>query len=350
MKSKVVLGLSGGVDSSLAAYILKEQGFEVTGIYLKSELSRDESAEACEAAKNCGVDFRVEDITQELKEKVCEYFVSEYCSGRTPSPCIRCNPSVKFKTLLKVADGIGAEFVATGHYADIVRLPSGELAVGTGRGRNDQSYMLCRLESSIYPRLRFPIGGFTKAQVRELAAARGIPSAQKPDSMEICFIPDNNRIGFIENWRGGTEGLSGSFVDGDGKILSPHAGIHRYTVGQRKGLGIALGYPAYVSDIDPESGNVTLMPSGGEYSTEISVSDCLWHIRTDECFEADVRVRHSAEFTRGIVRKLENGAVVTFPNGVRAAAPGQSAVFYVAGAIAGCGTIEKRAKTGEDSI
>lgn len=339
---KVLLGLSGGVDSSLAAMLLKEQGFDVTGMYLYSDLSRDERKSALSAANACGIRLIVEDITQRLEEEVCSCFVSEYCAGRTPSPCIQCNPSVKFERLLSAADGTGADFVATGHYANVRELSSGELAIGVGCGRNDQSYMLCRLPRELYPRLIFPLGKYTKTEVRQLALERGIPSADKPDSMEICFIPDGDRIGFIEKRCGGIEKLAGNFVDGDGRILAPHKGLHRYTVGQRKGLGIALGYPAYVSDIDPESGNVTLKPAGGEFSSEITLSDCLWHLKTEDVFEADIRVRHSAGFTRGTVYKNGDLARLVFPKGVRAAAPGQSAVFYVDGAIVGCGVIERQ--------
>lgn len=334
------MGLSGGVDSSLAALLLKDAGYEVVGVYLFSSLSRDESDSAAAAAEFCGIPFEKADITRELEEKVCSYFVNEYCSGATPSPCIVCNPKVKFKALFDAADRHGARYVATGHYARMGLTEKGERAIFTGIGRNDQSYMLCRMGRELYSRLLFPLGGFSKDEVRSLAAERGIPTADKPDSMEICFIPSDDRIGFIENRIGSAEKLKGNFVDDGGRILGPHLGIHRYTVGQRKRLGIALGYPAYVSRIDPGTNSVVLTPSGGEYDTTVRVSDCIWHLECGEEFEADIRVRHSAGFTRGIVRKKGTGAELYFENGVRAAAPGQFAVFYVNGAIAGSGRIE----------
>ena len=334
------MGLSGGVDSSLAALLLKEAGYEVVGVYLYSNLSRDESDAAKAAADFCGIPLEIEDISAELEEKVCSYFVREYCLGRTPSPCIVCNPNVKFKALFNAAEKFGADFVSTGHYARIGLTSGGEKAVFCGVGRNDQSYMLCRMPAESYERLIFPLGELSKDMVRAMAEERNIPTAQKPDSMEICFIPEGDRVEFIEKRLSGTENLSGCFTDGDGKTIAPHKGIHHYTVGQRKGLGIALGYPAYVSKIDPKTNSVVLRPSGGEYSTEISVSDCMWHISCGERFEADIRVRHSAGFTRGTVIKDGNGAKLVFPDGVRAAAPGQFAVFYVDGAIVGSGVIE----------
>lgn len=341
VKSKVLLGLSGGVDSSLAALLLKEAGHEVVGVYLSSCLSRDESHAAEAAARFCGIGFETVDISRELEEKVCSYFVSEYCRGRTPSPCIVCNPLVKFKALFDAARRHGAELVATGHYARIGRTAQGEPAVFTGKGRNDQSYMLCRLERETYESLVFPLGELSKEEVRALAEKRGIPTADKPDSMEICFIPSNDRIGFIESRVPQSGRVGGNFTDGEGRILGPHGGIHRYTVGQRKGLGIALGYPAYVSAIHPETGDVVLKPSGGEFSREVTLGDCMWQLDRGRVFPAEIRVRHSAVFTSGTVERQGDRARLTFPDGVRAAAPGQFAVIYVDGAIAGSGVIEK---------
>ena len=340
MKNKVLLGLSGGVDSSLAALLLKEAGYEVVGVYLYSRLGKDESSAAKAAADFCGIPLETVDISSGLEEKVCSYFVSEYCRGRTPSPCIVCNPNVKFKALFSAAERLGADFVATGHYARMDRTEKGETAVFCGVGRNDQSYMLCRMPVEWFSRLIFPLGGFSKDEVRAMAKEKGIPTANKPDSMEICFIPDGDRIRFIEERLSGSEDLGGNFVDGEGRVIAPHKGIHNYTVGQRKGLGIALGYPAYVSKIDAETNSVVLKASGGEFSSEILVSDCMWHLECEDSFEADVRVRHSAGFTRGRVVKAGSGAKLFFPDGVRAASPGQFAVFYVDGYIVGSGVIE----------
>ena len=334
------MGLSGGVDSSLAALLLKEAGYEVVGVYLYSRLGRDESDAAKSAADFCGIPLEIVDISSELEEKVCSYFVNEYCRGRTPSPCIVCNPNVKFRALFDAAERLGADFVSTGHYARIGTTEKGETAVFCGVGRNDQSYMLCRMPRESYSRLIFPLGSLSKDEVRALAEEKNIPTAKKPDSMEICFIPEGDRIRFIEERISESVSLGGNFVDGDGKIIAPHKGIHNYTVGQRKGLGIALGYPAYVSKIDPETNSVVLKPSGGEFSSEIAVSDCLWHLEREDSFEADIRVRHSAGFTRGTVIKDGTGARLVFSGGVRAAAPGQFAVFYVDGAIVGSGVIE----------
>ncbi len=338
-KNKVVLGLSGGVDSAVAALKLKASGYSITGVYLKSSLARDESAEAKAIADFCGIDLCVIDITEGLEKGICSYFVEEYCRGRTPSPCIRCNPRVKFNALFVAAEVMGAELVATGHYARIGLTASGERAIFTGVGRNDQSYMLCALGAELYPRLIFPLGEMTKEEVRAYARQQGLQAADKPDSMEICFIPDDDRIAFLEERIADTRTLKGNFVDENGKILGQHNGIHCYTVGQRKGLGIALGYPAYVSKIDPESMDIVLSPAGGEFSGTVSIADCCWHALTPDSFEADIRVRHSAGFTRGLVQKQGENAVLSFPEGIRAAAPGQYAAIYVDGGIVGCGVI-----------
>lgn len=340
MKNKVLLGLSGGVDSSLAALLLKSAGYDVVGVYLYSRLGNDESDAARAAADFCGIPLEIVDISSELEDKVCSYFVSEYCRGRTPSPCIVCNPEVKFKALFDAAEKFGADFVSTGHYARIDRTEKGETAVFCGVGRNDQSYMLCRMPRECFSKLIFPLGSFSKEEVRKMAEEKNIPTAKKPDSMEICFIPDGKRVEFIEERLSKGADLCGNFVDTEGKILAPHKGIHNYTVGQRKGLGIALGYPAYVSKIDPKTNSVVLAPSGGEFSSEICVSDCIWHLECEDSFDADIRVRHSSGFTRGRVVKDGSGARLVFPNGVRAAAPGQFAVFYVNGAIVGSGVID----------
>ncbi|MBQ1223585.1 MAG: tRNA 2-thiouridine(34) synthase MnmA, partial [Oscillospiraceae bacterium] len=198
MKNKVLLGLSGGVDSSLAALLLKSAGYDVVGVYLYSRLGNDESDAARAAADFCGIPLEIVDISSELEDKVCPYFVNEYCRGRTPSPCIVCNPNVKFKALFSAAERLGADFVATGHYARIDRTEKGETAVFCGVGRNDQSYMLCRMPRECFSKLIFPLGGFSKDEVRKMAEEKNIPTAKKPDSMEICFIPDGKRVESIE--------------------------------------------------------------------------------------------------------------------------------------------------------
>jgi tRNA-specific 2-thiouridylase len=205
--------------------------------------------------------------------------------------------------------------------------------------------MLYRLPQEILGKIIFPLGDMTKPEVREIARQNNIKSAEKPDSMEICFIPDGDRAGFIEK-HSEEKPLRGNFMDEDGRILGAHNGIHNYTVGQRKGLGISLGSPVYVSKIDPQTGNITLSVPGGEYKDCVKISDCVWSLDTPDEFEAEIRVRHSKIFTHGAVRKNTRGAAeVFFPNGIRAPAPGQSLVCYInlpeiGTVIAGGGIIE----------
>ncbi|MBQ2926515.1 MAG: tRNA 2-thiouridine(34) synthase MnmA, partial [Ruminiclostridium sp.] len=214
MNKKVVLGLSGGVDSAVAACVLLDQGWEVHGHWLDIGLGGREDAEAVAARLN--IPFSAGDIRQELAEQVMGPFQRDYLEGRTPLPCARCNPTVKFPALFRYADAIGADFVATGHYAQI----DGEARLTRGAHRNDQAYMLARLPREMLSRLVFPIGGLEKTQVRELAHRYGIPVADKPDSMEICFIPDGDYAAWLDAH--GTTPPPGNFVDRTGKILGQH--------------------------------------------------------------------------------------------------------------------------------
>jgi tRNA-specific 2-thiouridylase len=343
---KAVLGLSGGVDSSVSALLLKNAGYEVLGVYLKSSVTKDESEAARRAASDVGILYEEIDIGNSLFEQVCRPFISGYLSGKTPNPCVFCNPLVKFKALSEAAAAFGAEKIATGHYANIVFIPTqNRYALAPGQPGHDQSYMLYRVPQEILGKLVFPLGGKTKREVRQLATENGINAAQKPDSMEICFIKDGDRVGFIEKYAG-KKPLCGNFIDREGKILGRHGGIHRYTVGQRKGLEISLGSPVYVSNIDPVTGDITLSEPGGEYKREVFFSDCVWNIETPDEFEAGIRVRHSKGFTAGTVRRnRDNTALASFPGGIRAPTPGQSLVCYIeipgiGRVVAGGGRIE----------
>jgi len=343
---KAVIGLSGGVDSAVAALLLKNSGFNVLGVYLKSPFARDESGAARKAAEELGIGFHLSDIGEALFSKVCLPFVSEYARGRTPNPCVFCNSLVKFKALSAVADAFGAKRLATGHYAGTAFVPSqNRFALVPGKPGHDQSYMLYRLPGEVLARLLLPLGGMTKPEVRRLAGENGINAAHKPDSMEICFVPDGDRIGFIERYAQSAP-VEGNFIDDVGAVLGPHRGIHRYTVGQRKGLGISMGAPVYISKIDSESGNITLSRPGGEYKKSVDIFDCVWSLETEREFEARIRVRHSKTFTPGTVTKTGGQtAEVYFPEGIRAPAPGQSLVCYVdiqgvGTAVAGGGIIE----------
>ena len=329
--SKVVLGFSGGVDSAVSAELLKKQGFQVYGLYLDNT---DEAARlaALTAAEQRGIDLQVLDVKAQLEERVCRPFTESYLRGETPNPCILCNPTLKFKSLIEYADAVGAELVATGHYA---RAAGGRIY--KGRPANDQSYMLCRLTRQQAQRVLFPLGDYEKVQVRALAEELGLPAAHKPDSMEICFIPDKDYIGWLS--RRAVMPPEGDFVF-HGQVVGRHEGIHRYTVGQRR-PGLMDGRKVYISRIDPVSNRIELALWEELFQTEVSARDFNWLIEPPRSpIRASVRVRHT---------KWENPACTATVDGervhihcdepVRAPAAGQSAVLYDGEQLLGGGFI-----------
>lgn len=334
MKPRVVLGLSGGVDSAASAYLLQRDGWEVHGLYLDNGLPGAEAAQ--KAADALGVPLSIQDIRLELEEQVCRPFAEAYLRGETPNPCILCNPAVKFRRLLAEADRLGAERIATGHYA-----VAKEGGLYRGRLENDQSYMLCRLEREQVRRLLLPLGPYSKTEVRELARSLSLPPADKPDSMEICFIPDGDYAAWIEA-RGVTP-PPGEFLL-DGIPAGAHRGIHHYTVGQRKHFGVGFGKRVYVSEIRPESNQVCLSSDDAAvWHAAFAVKDVRWLVEPPTgSIECGVRVRHSrAPMPVGTVVRNGEDAVVTFPDPIRAPAPGQAAAFYQGDRLLGGGFIQK---------
>ena len=330
----VVLGLSGGVDSSVAAYLLREAGHTVFGVYLDNGLPGREAAQT--AADALEISLAVLDMTEMMEENVCRPFAEGYLRGETPNPCILCNPAVKFRLLLREADRLGAEYVATGHYA-----VSRDGALFRGRPENDQSYMLCRLESGQVRRLLLPLGPYSKAQVRVMAQKLALPPADKPDSMEICFIPDGDHAAWIE--KRGVVPPPGEFIL-DGVPVGTHKGIHHYTVGQRKHFGTGFGKRVYVSEIRPETNQVILSSDDGAvWRREFRVSDLHWISAPDVLpLICSVRVRHSrAPMPSAVVYPEGEGAIVRMAEPIRAPAPGQSAAFYVGDQLMGGGFISK---------
>ena len=329
--SKVVLGFSGGVDSAVSAELLKKQGFQVYGLYLDNT---DEAARlaAVTAAEQRGIDLKVLDVKAQLEERVCRPFTEAYLRGETPNPCILCNPTLKFKSLMEYADAVGAEFVATGHSA---RAAGGRIY--TGRPANDQSYMLCRLTRQQAERALFPLGDYEKAQVRQLAEELGLPAAHKPDSMEICFIPDKDYIGWLS--RRAAMPPEGDFVF-HGQVVGRHEGIHRYTVGQRR-PGLMDGRKVYISRIDPVSNRIELALWEELFQTEVTARDFNWLIeppRSPIC--ASVRVRHTKWENPPCSAVVEGDRVrIRCMEPVRAPAAGQSAVLYDGDQLLGGGFI-----------
>ena len=329
---KVVLGFSGGVDSAVCSVLLKRQGYEVHGLYLDNT---DENAliDAVKTAEFVGIPLEVRDVRAELEEKVCRPFTECYLRGETPNPCILCNPSMKFRNLIDEADRIGAEHIATGHYA---RCENGILY--KGRPSNDQSYMLCRLKREQISRLVLPLGNFEKTETRRMAEEFDLPVAHKGDSMEICFIPDKNYIGWLA--QRAEMPPEGDFIF-HGEVVGRHEGIYRYTVGQRR-PGLFDGRKLYISRIDAVRNTVELALWEELFKTEVTAHDFNWMIDVPSApVRANVRVRHTKWENPPCTAKVEGDKVnITCDEPVRAPAAGQSAVLYDGERVLGGGFIE----------
>jgi tRNA-specific 2-thiouridylase len=329
---KILLGLSGGVDSSFAALKLKNEGHQVEGAVIKMHEHTEIDA-AIEAAESIGIPLHIIDATKVFEEIIKENFASEYIAGRTPNPCIICNPQVKFKSLYDYAMKEGFDMIATGHYARIIKVESnGEPRYTLASPRDekkDQTYMLYRLPQHILAKTVFPLSDMNKTDVRQSSREEGLFAADRGDSQEICFLPNGGYADFVESKKG--KCVSGNFVDDRGKVLGIHKGIIHYTVGQRKGLGIALGERVFVTAINPIENTVTLSPTPKK-STEITITDVVYTGLTpqtsDFTIEALVKPRYTAKKVTATVTFHANAtATVTFSEPTTAA-PGQSLTVY----------------------
>lgn len=341
----VVLGLSGGVDSAVAARLLQQAGYTVYGHWLDIGLGGREDAQ--QVAEAFGIPFSAGDIRRELEEEVMGPFQRDYLSGRTPLPCARCNPTVKFPALFRRAQAVGADFVATGHYARIETGENGAPCLCRGAHTNDQAYMLARLPKAWLPWILFPIGGYEKTQVRQLARDFGIPVAEKPDSMEICFIPDGDYAAWLD--RRGTTPPPGDFVDKSGQVLGRHKGIHHYTIGQRRGLGIPAEHRLFVSAIRPEDNTVVLSDGTDLMADTVWGEDLNALAPLTPGEEVTVRLRHSKQETPARFYPQGTGGRLALLAPARAPTPGQLAVLYRGDVVLGSLWITGARRVGEEA-
>ena len=357
MKKKVVLGMSGGVDSSVAAYVLQQQGYEVIGVTLSQiphDEEFDENAGGCcslssvydakEVAYDLGIPHYVLNFRGIFEKKVIDYFVDEYLQGRTPNPCLACNKYIRFDEFLEKAKGLGADFIATGHYAVVEREPeSGRYLMKKSADiKKDQTYFLHTLNQYQLSHTLFPLGGFTKDKVRELAEKIGLYIHNKPDSEEICFIPDNDHGKFITN-RVPDKVKPGNFVDNRGNILGKHKGIVYYTIGQRKGLGVATGQRAFVQRIEVEKNEVVLGMENGLYHKRLFAND-INLIPFDTLLkpmEVTAKIRYSMCESKAIIFPYKDGIMVEFEEPQRAITKSQAVVFYNQDLVVGGGIIRE---------
>lgn len=361
MKEKVVVGMSGGVDSSVAAYLLLEQGYEVIGATMQIWQSDDactiekeggccgQSAvdDARRVAAVLGIPYYVMDFRDVFRRQVMDYFTAEYLRGRTPNPCIACNRFVKWEAMLQRSLAIGADYIATGHYARVERLPGGRFSVRSSvTAQKDQTYALYNLTQFQLSHTLMPVGEYCKEEIREIARKAGLPVFSKPDSQEICFIPDDDYAGFLEREAGEQVPGPGRFEWKDGTYLGPSKGITHYTVGQRKGLGIAMGRPVFVTKIIPETNTVVLGESGDVFGSTLRCSRLNFMALDPAEFpvgaerEALGKIRYSHRGAPCRIRRTgEDEITAYFADPVRAVTPGQAAVFYEGEHILCGGTI-----------
>lgn len=361
-RKRVVVGMSGGVDSSVAAWLLKQQGYDVIGVTMEiwdGTPTEEEDGGCCglsavedarRVAQMLGIPYYVMNFREVFREKVMNYFVREYARGRTPNPCIACNRYVKWDALLHRSLEIGADYIATGHYARVCRLPNGRYAIRrSATAAKDQTYALYNLTQEQLAHTLMPVGDFEKPEIRRMAEEAGLPVAQKKDSQEICFIPDHDYAAFV---RKQTEQGScpGNFVNRAGEVLGRHAGFVHYTVGQRKGLGVTFGKPMFVLEIRPETNDVVLGEADEVWSDHLICHQLNYMSVPELTEERDVtaKIRYSHSGARCRIRCVGPDLVeCRFQEPVRAVTPGQAVVFYDGDLILGGGTILRPGTAGD---